>query len=63
MSSKEPKGEGNRKADRRYREGVRKTVESTTEEQREQLAGKPLSKKERESARMAEEKGKSRARH
>jgi hypothetical protein len=62
MSSKEQKGEGNREADRRYREHVRKTVDNTSEEERERLARKPLSKKERASARSAEEKGKSRAR-
>jgi hypothetical protein len=31
-------GEGNRAADRRYREGVRKTVESTTESERAKAA-------------------------
>lgn len=55
------KGEGNREADAEYREGVRETIESTSEEERARKA-RELSQDELESARDAEEKGKSRAR-
>jgi hypothetical protein len=57
------KGEGNHDADRRYRKGVRKTVNETSEDERERLARKPMSKQERKEARSAEEKGSSRARN
>jgi hypothetical protein len=62
MSNKEMKGEGNPDADRRYRKGVRKTVNETSEAEREELARKSMSKKESKEARNAEEKGRSRAR-
>ena len=38
-------GEGNKEADRRYREGVRETVKSTTEEERAEKARKADSEK------------------
>jgi hypothetical protein len=49
-------GEGNRDADRRYREGVRETVKETTEEER---AGQALdlSDDELHEAEEAEEQG------
>lgn len=59
--SKDRKGEGNRDADRRYREGVRKTVDETTEEERERKARK-MPPQEQAEARRAEERGKSKAR-
>lgn len=54
-------GEGNRKADRRYREGVRKTVKGTSETERAKQA-RDMTEEELEAAKVAEEKGKSRAR-
>jgi hypothetical protein len=54
-------GEGNREADRRYREGVRKTVEHTTDEERAEDA-RDLTPEERDAAQRAEKEGKSRAR-
>lgn len=54
-------GEGNREADRRYRDGVKKTVEKTSEEERSSKA-RDVSREELDKARQAEEKGKSRAR-
>ena len=54
-------GEGNREADRRYRRGVRETVEQTTEEERARRA-RDLTPKEQEAARRAEEEGKARKR-
>lgn len=50
-------GEGNRDADRRYREGVRKTVQNTTEEERAHDA-RELTADEREAALEAERSGK-----
>jgi hypothetical protein len=55
-------GEGNREADRRYREGVRKTVEETTPEERADEA-REMTAEEREAATRAEEEGKRHARH
>ncbi len=55
-------GEGNRKADRRYRKGVRESVESTSESERERKA-RDLSEEELREAQGAEEKGRSRRRH
>jgi hypothetical protein len=55
-------GEGNRDADRRYREGVKKTVEKTTPEERADEA-RDMTPEEREAAERAEDKGKSHARH
>lgn len=47
-------GEGNRDADRRYREGVRETVEQTTPEERARRA-RDMTPAELEAARAAEE--------
>lgn len=58
---KELQGEGNRDADRRYREGVRKTVEETTEEERLERAGR-LTDREAREGEKAEAEGRSRAR-
>lgn len=55
-------GEGNRDADRRYREGVRKTVKETTEEERAEEA-LDISKDELDEAERAEDEGKEPARH
>lgn len=54
-------GEGNPEADRRYREGVKETVEHTTEAERAEQARK-LEDKEKARAREAEKEGKSHAR-
>ena len=54
-------GEGNREADRRYRRGVRETVEETTEQERAERA-RDLSPEEREAALRAEEEGKAKKR-
>jgi hypothetical protein len=54
-------GEGNREADRRYRKGVKETVENTSEEERSKKA-RNVSREDLGEARQAEEKGKSRAR-
>lgn len=54
------KGEGNPEADRRYREGVRKTVKSGTVEQKAREAAN-ASGKELEEMRKAEEKARKRA--
>jgi hypothetical protein len=55
-------GEGNKEADRRYRDGVRKTVEETTADERADEA-RTLTREELDAARRAEEQGKSRAKH
>ena len=60
MAEDNNQGEGNREADRRYRKGVRKTVTSTSEEEREKKA-RDLTEQDREAAERAEEEGKSRA--
>ena len=62
MAQKSQGGEGNRKADRRYREGVKRTVETTSESERENKA-RDLSDDELHEAQRAEEKGRSRGRH
>ena len=54
-------GEGNREADRRYRRGVRETVEEIDEEERARRA-RELTPEEQEAARRAEEVGKARKR-
>lgn len=54
-------GEGNRDADRRYREGVRKTLENTTEAERAREA-RDLPDDEREPALEAEEAAKAKKR-
>ena len=56
---KKNQGEGNREADRRYRRGVRETVEQTSEEERARRA-RDLTPEEQEAARRAEEEGKAR---
>jgi hypothetical protein len=61
MKRKDNGGEGNREADRRYRQGVSETVKKTSDEERSKKA-RDLSRDELEKARKAEEKGKSRAR-
>jgi hypothetical protein len=55
-------GEGNRDADRRYREGVQKTVEQTSEEERAEEA-RDISPTELDDAERAEEEGRGHARH
>lgn len=54
-------GEGNREADRRYREGVRETVNETTEDERADRA-RNMTPAEQEEARRAEQEGKARKR-
>jgi hypothetical protein len=54
-------GEGNRDADRRYRDGVRKTVRQTTEEERASAA-RELTGEEREEALEAERTAKAKKR-
>jgi hypothetical protein len=54
-------GEGNRKAGRRYREGVRETVKKTSESERAKKA-RDVSDEELQEAENAEEKGRSRGR-
>lgn len=61
MVRKNQGGEGNRKADRRYREGVRNTVKGTSDSERARKA-RDIPEDELEEAKNAEEKGKSRAR-
>jgi hypothetical protein len=61
MNEKGKGGEGNRDADRRYRKGVKETVENTSEEERSERA-RNVSREDLGKARRAEEKGKSRAR-
>lgn len=55
------KGEGNPEADQRYREGVRQTVEETSEAERADKA-RNLKGDDKAKARQAEEAGKSHAR-
>ena len=54
-------GEGNREADRRYRRGVRETVEETTPEERARRA-RDLTPEEQDEARAAEEAAKAKKR-
>jgi hypothetical protein len=54
-------GEGNREADRRYREGVRETVNETSAEERARRA-RNLTPEELEAARTAEELAKAKKR-
>lgn len=54
-------GEGNREADRRYRQGVRETVQETTEEERAEQA-RNMTPEEQDAARRAEQEGKDRKR-
>ena len=60
MKKQENGGEGNREADRRYREGVSKTVKNTSSDERAEKA-RDVSRDDLRKARKAEEKGKSRA--
>ncbi len=60
MKQKGNGGEGNREADRRYREGVSETVKKTSDEERSKKA-RDVSRDELEKGRKAEDKGKSRA--
>jgi hypothetical protein len=55
-------GEGNRDADRRYRDGVRKTVRETTEEERAEKA-LDLTDDELAEDEEAEDEGREHARH
>lgn len=55
------KGEGNRKADQRYRKGVRETVESTDADERAEQA-RDISEKDLKEARAAEDDARSPAR-
>lgn len=61
MSKNSMQGEGNKEADRRYRKGVKDTVDATTEQEREHAARK-LSGKDRKTAERAAAEGKSKAR-
>lgn len=61
MIDKRKGGEGNREADRRYREGVKRTVKGTSDSERQRKA-RDLTPDEMEETRQAEEKGKSRGR-
>lgn len=54
-------GEGNREADRRYRQGVHETIEETTEEERAERA-RNMTPEERAEAERAEQEGKARKR-
>jgi hypothetical protein len=54
-------GEGNREADRRYREGVRKTVRETTDAERAESA-RELEGEERDEALEAERAAKAKKR-
>ncbi len=62
MVGKTQGGEGNRKADRRYRKGARRSVKNTSEAERAKDA-RDLDEDELQEARQAEEKGRSRGRH
>lgn len=61
MARKQKAGEGNREADRNYREGVKRTVKDTSESERKRKA-RDVGEDELREARSAEERGKSRAR-
>ncbi len=60
MSDDKNQGEGNKEADRRYREGVRKTVENTTPEERADAA-RTMTREELDAAQRAAERGKKKA--
>jgi len=62
MDDKRNQGEGDREADRHYREGVKKTVHDTTGEERAEHA-RDMTPEEREEAERAEARGKDRAKH
>jgi hypothetical protein len=59
--SKKNQGEGNREADRRYRDGVRETVKETTADERARRA-RNLTPEELEAARAAEKLAKAKKR-
>lgn len=61
MAHQDNGGEGNREADRRYREHVKETVKDTSESERSKKA-RDLTPEELAEAREAEEKGKRQAR-
>lgn len=61
MKHQENSGEGNREADRRYRNHVEKTVQDTTESERSKKA-RDVSRDDLEEAHKAEEKGREHAR-
>lgn len=61
MSKDKLSGEGDKEADRRYREAAKKSAEKTSEKERAENARR-LSDEEKRAARNAEDKGKSRAR-
>ena len=61
MIQKSNGGEGNREADRRYREGVKKTVKDTSASERARKA-RDVSEEELQQAESAEEKARSRGR-
>ena len=60
-NTKDQKGEGNRQADRNYREGVREIVANTTAQERAKKA-RNIDSKQLDELKKAEEKGKSPAR-
>ena len=61
MSKVKQPGEGNREADRRYREAVKSTTEESTELERAKRA-REMSPEELREARKAEKEGKARKR-
>ncbi len=61
MSQKRKGGEGDRESDREYREGVKRTVDRTSEAERQRKA-RDLTPEELEKVRSAEEQAKSRGR-
>lgn len=61
MSQKRQGGEGDRESDREYREGVKRTVERTSEAERQRKA-RDLTPEELEKVRSAEEQAQSRGR-
>ena len=61
MSGNDNQGEGNREADRRYRESVQDTVERTSEAERADMA-RDVDADQLKRDREAEEEGKSHAR-
>jgi len=62
MAKDKNQGEGNRDADRHYRDGVKNTVEHTTDQERAEKA-RNLTPEQRKAAERAEETGKSHAKH
>ena len=60
MTDKKSGGEGNRAADRRYRDGVADTVRATTEEERARRA-RDLDGSEKDDAESAADEAKQRA--